>query len=191
MFYLCLAVSSEPLIEEVGNLINSSINWVAQPVQDHPNHLLFQICWTKMRGEGINLDRVKYFFKNNRPRVVNVKELEGPAYFILKPGLWWWSWWWIQIHRSKIFWWQRWWILLERPTNSTRMIMTIMLSYLTAPTIKIMIIMIIYLTAPTNSMVNINSMKPIVPLLSLSKTLNRFDQHQITIIIIVNIVTLF
>ena len=71
------------------------------------------------------------------------------------------------------------------------MTIMIMLSYLTAPTIKIMIIMIIYLTAPTNSMVNINSMKPIVPLLSLSKTLNRFDQHQITIIIIVNIVTLF
>ena len=32
-------MSSESLIEEVGNLVNSSINRVAQAVQDHPNHL--------------------------------------------------------------------------------------------------------------------------------------------------------
>ena len=50
-YYLFLTMSSQPLIEEVGNLINSSIDWVPQAIQDHPNHLLFQIYWTKMRGE--------------------------------------------------------------------------------------------------------------------------------------------
>ena len=38
------------------------------------------------RGEGVNLDRVKDLLENNRSRVVHVKELEGPADFILKPG---------------------------------------------------------------------------------------------------------
>ena len=32
-------MSGESLIEEVGNLVNSSINRVAQAVQDHPNNL--------------------------------------------------------------------------------------------------------------------------------------------------------
>ena len=50
-YYLFLTMSSQPLIEEVGNLINSSIDWVPQAIQDHPNHLLFQIYWTKMRRE--------------------------------------------------------------------------------------------------------------------------------------------
>ena len=45
-------MSSEPLIEEVGDLINGSINRVAQAVQDHPDHLPVQIGWTIRREEG-------------------------------------------------------------------------------------------------------------------------------------------
>ena len=45
-------MSSEPLIEEVGDLIDGSINRVAQAVQDHPDHLPVQIGWTIRREEG-------------------------------------------------------------------------------------------------------------------------------------------
>ena len=37
-------------------------------------------------GEGGDLDRVEDLLENNRPRIVHVKELEGPADFILEPG---------------------------------------------------------------------------------------------------------
>ena len=45
-------MSSEPLVEEVGDLIDGSINRVAQAVQDHPDHLPVQIGWTKREEEG-------------------------------------------------------------------------------------------------------------------------------------------
>ena len=126
-------MSSESLIEEVGNLVNSSVNRVAQAVQDHPNHLsrilwlkvkvkvkvkvkaqavqdhpnhLFsRILWLKVKWEAPSqsqilglkvkywdlkwnekhLHRVKYLLEDNCSRVVNVKQLEGPTNFVLKP----------------------------------------------------------------------------------------------------------
>ena len=50
-------MSSESLIEEVGNLVNSSINRVAQAVQNHP-HNLSRLLWVKVKREAPSQSRI-------------------------------------------------------------------------------------------------------------------------------------